>query len=313
MSVLAESYRKVFYDLRPGKQIERRLLLDAFQHLSNGGFALRDSTYLGFGSISFYDFALFYRYLGFKKMISLENDPRIKKRVLFNRPFNDIDVLFMSPDEFVPKISLDRQYVVWLDFDLAVSGSMLADVGAVTKALSAGSILIVTVDGRPPQAVTSQAKLQEYVRTELTDFLRDDHLASGVTRPKFRELSRDVLGVAVSKGLKTRRDAHFAPLFSFGYNDSCPMYTFGGMVVNQAMVPKLQAVIGAGPDYFRSDISAEIYDIRVPRLTKKERVALDFAIPNGRDPFAADFGITDEEKDDYRRIYRFFPSYVETI
>ena len=50
-----ESWRKVPYDLRPAKQAERRMLVDAFMILSQAGFPIRDYQYTGMGSVYFVD------------------------------------------------------------------------------------------------------------------------------------------------------------------------------------------------------------------------------------------------------------------
>ena len=312
MSVmLAESYRRVFYDLRPGKQIERRILLDAFQDLINRGFALRDATYLGFGSIFFYDFAMFYRYLGFSRMISLEQDERIQKRIEYNKPFNNIEVVFKSAEEYIGSIDTDMSYVAWFDYDYTVSGSVLSDVVNASAVLSVGSILLVTVDAKPPKRQSTIEDFRAFVRSNARDFLTEKHTDKELMPGRLAEISRDVLGVAVTKGLISRPSVSFLPLFSFKYDDSRPMYTFGGMFVNKTLKSKLLAAATA--PYFRTKLDDEIFNIEVPRLTRKERVALDQCCPDGEDPFDADFGISDEEKAEYRKIFRYFPSYIESL
>jgi hypothetical protein len=53
MSTPTASYLKVHYELRPAKQVERRMLIDAFQQLAQAGFQIRDYQYTGMGSIYF--------------------------------------------------------------------------------------------------------------------------------------------------------------------------------------------------------------------------------------------------------------------
>ena len=42
MTAPSKSYKQVFYDLRPGKQVERRMIMDALGRLMNGGIPIRD-------------------------------------------------------------------------------------------------------------------------------------------------------------------------------------------------------------------------------------------------------------------------------
>ena len=87
MSTPTQSYLKVPYDLRPAKQVERRMLIDAFHRLTSAGFPIADYQYTGMGSIYFVDFILFHKLLGMDKLLSVEFDKDIEKRVKFNAPF----------------------------------------------------------------------------------------------------------------------------------------------------------------------------------------------------------------------------------
>ena len=75
MSPESKSALSVQFDLpRPAKQVERRMLVDAFQRLQQAGFSIRDYRYVGFGSIHFVDFLIFYKLLGISDMLSVEHD-----------------------------------------------------------------------------------------------------------------------------------------------------------------------------------------------------------------------------------------------
>ena len=63
MNLPTESYQKVHYELRPAKQVERRMLVDALLGLAVAGFPIQDYQYTGMGSIYFIDFILFHRFL----------------------------------------------------------------------------------------------------------------------------------------------------------------------------------------------------------------------------------------------------------
>src|SRR5215216_3021695 len=122
---VAGSYKKVFYDLRPGKQIERRMLLDTLQLLSNGGFRIADYQYTGFGSIYFVDFVLFHKYLGITKLLSLEHDRTAAKRARFNKPYDIIQLEIKSAFDAIPTLDRDLKHLVWLDYDFGLEDSVL--------------------------------------------------------------------------------------------------------------------------------------------------------------------------------------------
>src|SRR6202035_674935 len=115
MSVPTESYLKVPYDLRPAKQVERRMLVETFQTLAQQGFPIDEYQYTGFGSIYFVDFILFHKLLGIRKMLSLEIDEKIRKRVKFNQPFGCVEVKIARIEDELPKMSRDIRHILWLD------------------------------------------------------------------------------------------------------------------------------------------------------------------------------------------------------
>src|ERR1035438_6857446 len=123
-----ESYLKVAYDLRPAKQIERRMFIDALQLLAGAGLDIGDYQYTGFGSIFFVDFVLFHKLLGMKRLLSVEFSPNIEKRVKFNRPFKEIEILMKSITDVIPTLSPDRKHLLWLDYDDVLKREHVADL-----------------------------------------------------------------------------------------------------------------------------------------------------------------------------------------
>jgi hypothetical protein len=55
---MSSSYRKINYTLRPAKNIERKMLCEAFHKLHPFG-KVQNYRYIGFGSTYFSDFILF--------------------------------------------------------------------------------------------------------------------------------------------------------------------------------------------------------------------------------------------------------------
>jgi len=107
MMSISKSALSVQYDLRPAKQVERRMFVDAFQRLAQAGFEIRDYQYTGFGSIFFVDFIIFHKLLGISKMLSIEHDERIETRVKFNCPFECVDVKIDLATNVIPTLSPD--------------------------------------------------------------------------------------------------------------------------------------------------------------------------------------------------------------
>src|SRR5437868_13211604 len=106
--------RIVNYSLRPAKNIERKMMAEAFARLA----PLRPLTkyrYIGFGSEFFNDFSLYHQALGITDMISIERDATRVERCEFNRPYKSIDLIPGEASAVLQKLSWTKPSIVWLD------------------------------------------------------------------------------------------------------------------------------------------------------------------------------------------------------
>ena len=85
--------KNVAYNLRASKQAERRILIDFLKCANEAGVTISDCRYVGMGGTQFYDFHLLHRFLGVKRMVSLERDDDMFKRPVFNCPYCFIKVM----------------------------------------------------------------------------------------------------------------------------------------------------------------------------------------------------------------------------
>jgi hypothetical protein len=313
MSAATESYLKVAYDLRPAKQIERRMFIDGLQRLALAGFDIGDYQYTGFGSIFFVDFILFHKLLGLQRLLSVEHSLKIEKRVKFNRPFKQIEILMESITDVIPTLSADRKHLLWLDYDDVLQKGHIADLFLAGTYLPPGSILLVTVDAEPPGAEQDgppqwkrhfEDQAGDYLGsfTQLEDFA-ESHLLTVNTR---------ILERAIASGL-VAREARFLPLFWFGYQDGHKMLTLGGMIATDSEIRKVEGSTLPRANYYRGDFSGEPYSIRVPNLTRKERMFLDCEMPCDDGWTTHEFEVDPDSIRDYREVYRYLPAYAELL
>src|SRR5712692_3968958 len=161
MSDPSRSYLKVHYELRPAKQVERRMLIDALQILGESGFPVREYHYMGMGSVYFIDFILFHRILGIGSMTSVEYDKTIEKRIQFNKPFDFVHIEIEAIGDVIPSLSQDQRHLLWLDYDGILSRSRLQDMALASTYLTRGSIFLVTLDIEPPTNTDEPADWKE--------------------------------------------------------------------------------------------------------------------------------------------------------
>jgi hypothetical protein len=311
MMETTHSYLRVPYDLRPAKQVERRMFIEALQYLSTMGYPIKSYQYTGFGSVYFVDFIMFHKLLGICKMWSVEYDDKIRKRVKFNQPFRCVDVKLGPIADFIPLLPRRAKHLLWLDYDSSVTDEHLQDLWMAAASLPCGSLLLVTVDAEPPVKPGGPAEWRDYFREEAARFLGTHNRPEDFVESRLISIARDVLSNAIDSGL-VGRGLEYIPLFSFSYADGHEMLTIGGMIGTQMDRDKVQA-LGTQLDYIRPDRKAEPYRIHVPRLTQKERLYLDKAMPARTRWELKEFELPTELVAAYKRLYRYLPHYGELV
>jgi len=317
------SSHRVQYDLRPAKQIERRMIIDALQRLTLAGFPVSEYQYTGFGSVYFVDFILFHKMLGIYRMLSVEHSDELEKRVLFNRPFNCIGVRMEAAAAVIPTLSRDLRHLLWLDYDGPISSEYIGDILSAMTHLSAGSIFLVTLDVEPPEvgglgddSVKAGPKQWRAYYIEQTGDLLDPKLTvAQFAKSKLPAITTKIVHAAIRDGLAGRQEVHYSPLFNFRYKDGHEMLTLGGIVVSQAEERMIErSTVGKTSEevpYIRRTLTAEAS--RVPNLvvTRKERISLDSMMPHGKG--RKRFHLANDIIEQYAEVYRFFPAYAELL
>jgi hypothetical protein len=288
------------------------MLIDALHKLSLAGFQISDYQYTGFGSIYFVDFILFHKLLGIHRMLSVEYSTSIKKRIHFNRPYKCVDIAIKPIADVIPTLSPDLKHILWLDYDSLLWRGHLEDIRLATTYLSSGSILLVTVDVQPPEGDGPSAWRDYFVaeaghyvgpRTEIADYARSELVKVNV----------EILTRAIRSGLAGRDDLDYHPLFSFLYADGHQMLTLGGMLGSAGDLRQIDLSQLAEQKYVKRKPDDKPFEINVPRVTRKERLHLDFEMPCDDAWKPREFEMSPEAITAYREIYRFFPAYAELL
>lgn len=308
----SKSYKKVFYDLRPGKQVERRMIMDALGRLMNGGIPIRDYQYTGLGSIYFVDFILLYKLLGLRWFLNVEYDTAITNRVAFNKPFEPIEIRMAPISDVIPDLDPNRRHLIWLDYDDRLTNDILLDVSAAANHLSAKSIMLVTVDVESPREAGTPDARAEYVQEQAGAFLPFDFDVDWCTRSRYPATNLAIIANAIATGLAVR-SAKFLPLFRFVYADGHEMVTLGGMIGDTVVEQRIDACDWSEAWYLRRADDADPYRIQVPRLTRRERLLLDQNMPGDPSWRPRRFELSKEELAAYREIHRFYPLYGELL
>lgn len=311
----------ISYDLRPAKQSERRILLDLMGIAGDCGFPISNYRYVGMGANRFYDFLLIHKYLGINKMISIEHDPVMYGRAMFNRPYSFIDVRNNSISNFIEGDSFSDRSILWFDYDGGINSDALADISSLSTKLKNGDFCFITIGGlRPPvHEKSDEQKVLAWMKEEFGDFAGEVTL-DNVAKKNFPEAARKVLLAAFSYAFSTRQDCKFIPFLQVKYTDSFPMVTIGGALMDDVHAAKFKLNVDRTLPFLRVNEDC-LYDIKSLNLTERERVLFDRAtthsthgsIEKSQRLKIRKLGFSEEEICAYKELIRYLPRYVETI
>ena len=309
----SRSYLSVAYDLRPAKQVERRMLLDFFRRLSGAGTPVESYHYTGMGSIHFIDHILFHKFLGIDKLVSVERDDDIERRTRFNQPFSSVQIEIMEIGEYIPRLQSDAKHIVWLDYDYRLSQDMIKDVRACGATLAIDSFVLVTVDVEPPKDSRGASDNFASYWGAASNLWVPSWKNNDFTRSKLHLRARDLIANAFREGTSGRPNVEPIPCFYFVYADGHRMATLGVQIGGPQQACRLQKIKASGADYLVLDFSGQPFQIDVPVLTRRERPLLEGAVPAGDYHRVRNTGVGEEEFRKFEKIYRFLPSYGELL
>lgn len=311
------SYEKFHYGLRTAKNIERKMICEALHRLS--AFDRLDAyRYVGFGSAYFSDFILVHKSLGIADLVSIEKDEEKAARFQFNCPFSCVRIEMGLSTDILPSLSWTKKTILWLDYDLSLRDLVLADVAFFCSNAAPGSVLLVTVDVQ--QGEDKEDDLDRLQRLE-------KRLAQDKLPPELRAkdlggqwgtaaVSRSIIDNEISQQLHARNGTLsseemilYEQLFNFHYADGAEMLTVGGIVYESRQTQRLARCAFENLDFVRR--KGEPFLIEAPALTYRELRHLDSQLPAGDSGVLDAPGLRPRDIENYRRLYRHFPTFAE--
>jgi hypothetical protein len=310
--------RFISYDLRPAKQSERRILIDILKIGGDCGLPIDQYRYVGMGANRFYDFLLLHKYLGISTMTSLEHDPEMFKRAVFNVPYGFIDVQEKSAAAFVGEDSAEAPSIYWLDYDGGIGPDVVGDISSFSSKLKIGDFCFITVFGGPPRVLeqeNDQGRLV-WLQDNMGD-LAGEIVLEDVERSNFTKAIHKLLIAAFRNAFSPRRDGVFVPLLQVEYSDSTPMVTVGGALLSDGQAVNYRSKIKRALPFLNTT-EAVMYHIKSLNLTERERVLFDRAVtsPSRRRVernALKRLGFKADQIAAYKDLVRYLPRYVETI
>lgn len=335
------SYRKINYAIRPAKNIERKMLSEAFRKLIFLD-KLSNYRYIGFGSTYFTDFELFHRDLNISEMQSIEADSSNKLRFKFNRPFSCVDIKFDYSYHILPTLSYDKKDIVWLDYDGVLEESVFNDIDTIVSNVQAGSIILISVNVEAPRVdLCEKEKANPKIRKEKTRIILEEmnkkldgklnienelsplNKNSILKQWNFAKKCRELVDSQIKYSLSQREVSEkegfrYQQLFNFHYSDDAKMLTVGGIIFNEKLKDNVDKCCFS--DMFCFKDTDEPLFIDPPNLTYREIKYLnkymplnDIArIPEDSSGIKIDKIIPIKDIQKFQEIYRYFPTFSES-
>ena len=330
------SFETVNYLLRPKKQIERKIIIEILQELGEE-IVLSQYRYVGFGSIYYYDFILFHKYLQLNDLVSLDDKP-LRKRFVFNLPYDYVSFENKKSTDYLREFDWKKKVLIWLDYDEQINDGMLADLEIIADNCKYKDILIITIDATCPEDPKTRDEYQNefyenYGKYLSPEFLDKEALGRNFTPAMLANLLQDlILNYLKDKCVYRYVDMEFYKLFSFTYKDTAPMFTMGGIFLEPT--DELRNKGWNAPFICRD---RKITDIDVPLITYREKLHIDSVIKRLSKTVAKiecdmekldsktksqiverrmeelPFELTFGELRKYVKFYKYYPQYYEGI
>lgn len=336
------SYRDINYALRPAKNIERKMLLEAFRRLTFIG-DLKDYRYIGLGSTYFSDFELFHKELNITNLLSIEGDKGSAPRFEFNRPYSCVKLKFDFTYEVLPSLSYEQKDIVWLDYDGGLQPYILDDIDTIISNVQMGSMFLFSMNVNTPKVTlcddekkdplkrkVKEISCLEEINRVLFDSLNIEKELDPRERKKsvfeewnFSKKCREIITQQIEKVVKNREDSErkgikYRQLFNFHYADGAKMLTVGGIIYNDALADTIELCNFENLSFVRTHEEALL--IEVPNLTYREiKYLKKYMSIEDIDKFPKDVSgkkidtiIPQTEIKQFQRVYRYFPTFSET-
>ena len=286
------------------------MIVELCGRLAPLGVPLAKYRYAGMGSIYFVDFMLFHRAFGMANMISIEGRDALVDRCTANRPLDCIRVEHTEAASFVADLADGLPTVLWLDFDGVLDDDRLDEVAQAVAALAVPSVVAVSVQVNAEQEAR---RIDTYAKRFARRSVPVVDKPEDLSKAKTPEIMYRILAAVIAEAVETRATFEavaYRQLGHFVYEDGAKMLTVVGVLHHPDGTAALDACAFDELSFHKP--GAEPCVIDVPKLTYRERAAIDRLLPDG-DMSAAPPEVEAAAVTDYAAVYRHLPFFVDAV
>lgn len=329
------SFETINYLLRPKKQIERKIIIEILQEL-NREIDVSNYLYIGFGSIYYYDFILFHKFLRLTNLLSID-DKSTERRFKFNRPYDFISFESKISTDYLSEFDWKQNVILWLDYDYELNSVVLADLKIIANNCKSKDILIVTLDTSCEKIGELRNKGWDRFYDGFGEYISPEYSYKKSFTPGLLQILLQDVIINYLKTMCEHRDIKFHKLFSFKYKDTTPMFTIGGIFDQTEelsnkdwkndFICKTQKIIHIDVPiltyYEKFHIDSRIEELKQKIKEIEEKVEKDVTISNSSEKKRRMTEMVNEEipfelpsfdaLKKYLIYYKYYPQYYEGI
>lgn len=174
--------------------------------------------YIGMGSLFYEDFKEFYPSGCIDGMTSIECmtdgegifDEMKYRRFMLNRPYEQIRIIPELVSEAIKQLPFDKPFLVWFDYDCAVTRETIEDTAEVIRKASAPGMIANSTGNRAPfQYLDEKRELDmDIIRSVFSDILVDETSAvfDDINKINFTDCIRDAVASYYQKVVSEKNE-----------------------------------------------------------------------------------------------------------
>lgn len=256
--------------------------------------------------------------------------------ILPNISWDKLSIVWLDYDSKLRKII----------YDPLLHSNMFADIESFFFKAKPGSVFLITLDVKPdlPKEIigteeikipSTEAGIVKFRMEQLIERVGLDKVPvkfRGLNlnienNPKviYHIVSNEIAEIVKRRNYGNSKDnIQYQQLFHFIYNDGTLMLTLGGLIYNDKQTDAVEKVFSHLNDLEFFKKNDEPFEIIVPQLTFREIHLLDSFLPDRIDKQTGRIvqdkkfvrripALADDDKINYSKIYKYFPTFAETV
>ncbi|MFH2122757.1 MAG: O-methyltransferase [Pseudomonadota bacterium] len=318
------------YKLRPNKAADREIFLSLLNRI-NGTLSIENYTYVGLGGPFLEDFRLLHARIGIRNMVCIEVDENVHKRQKFNKPFDRIDCIHSTIEEYVAETEFNDPIIIWFDFtDPKEVTNQIELFSNVLLELPSYSIMRVTLNANPASlgkpdptelAVnrangektdpTKKTELEwrlDRFRERLSTYCPADIVPEDLTHRNYGKTILEALRLSVENSILNSSGKRIVWSFATHYSDGQPMVT-ATLILVESDDAAVESVLDNWE--FKSNPQHPLV-IDLPALSALERLTME-ANETSEDDLGFKLPKSDLKEDpflSFQKYYRIFPQFA---